>query len=111
MSEQLTKEEVEQMSKDIVRGLERTLGDLGPKLVDQVDNLSTKQLRRALKASINFIYKADDKIDESALKQEELRFIGEMFALIETGKQYTLNIIAELQKEREERERQGEENE
>jgi len=106
--EKTEQEKIEELSGNIVLGLERTLGELGPKLADQVDGLTTKQLRRALKATINYVATKTDQTDAAALKQEEQKFIGGMFALVESGVNYSLHILAELQKERES---QGESNE
>lgn len=85
--------------KNLVKGLETTLTELKSKLHDQVDGLTTKQLRRALKASINYITTKQDDTDATALVEEEKEFIGGMFAAIESGVQYSLHIISELQRE------------
>lgn len=85
--------------KNIVKGLETTLTELKPRLHDQVDGLTTKQLRRALKASINYITTKADDTDAAALGEAEKEFLGGMFAAVETGVQYSLHIISEIQRE------------
>lgn len=94
MSE-LTREE---QVNNIVKGLETTLTELQPKLHEQVDGLSTKQLRRALKASINYITTKQDDTKAESLVEAEREFLGGMFAAIESGVQYSLHIISEIQR-------------
>ena len=88
----------EQRVENIVKGLETTLTDLQPKLHDQVDGLSTKQLRRALKATINYITTKTDDTAAGSLSEAECEFLGGMFASVETGVQYSLHIISEIQR-------------
>jgi len=95
MSE-LTREE---QVHNIVKGLETTLTELQPKLHDQVDGLSTKQLRRALKATINYVTTKKDDTEATALAEAEKQFIGGMFAAVESGIQYSLHVISEIQRE------------
>ncbi len=85
--------------EDVVRGLETTLEELEPVLKDQIDGMSTKQLRRALDAAITFIAKAKDERDMGALGHQEQRFIGGLITLIESSRQYYLHIIGQIQKE------------
>ena len=93
MKEQPTMEQV-------VQGLETTLGELGPALLGQVDGLTQKQLKRALKAVVNYIYRKEDDTQVSGISDREKRFLGGMFALVETGVQYSLHILSQLEKER-----------
>lgn len=99
MSKELTREE---KSQAYIKGLEMTLGDLQPRLHDQIDGLSTKQLRRALKASVNYITTRTDDTDAKALPESEREFLGGMFAAIETSVQYAINVIGELQHKQQE---------
>jgi len=95
MSELTREEQVD----NIIRGLETTLTELQPKLYDQVDGLSTKQLRRALKASINYITAMEDDTKAESLVETERQFLGGMFAAIQSAKEYHLNIISKLSQE------------
>ncbi len=104
-----TKKEV---AENYIKGLEMTLNELQPKLDAQVDGLSTKQLRRALKATISYVTTREDDRDASALKPEENEFIGGLFAAIESGVQYSIHIIGEMQRQQQDAEKaQGENNE
>lgn len=104
---------VNRIEGDIVQGIERTLGQLGETLPNQVDGLSQKQLRRAFKAVISYIYKKEDYLTEAeALSDREKRFIGGMFSLVEAGTQYSMHIISELHQEhlKEQQKKKEEEN-
>lgn len=105
-----TKQEV---GENYIKGLEMTLNELQPKLDEQVDGLSTKQLRRALKATISYVTTRDDERDSGALKPEENEFIGGLFAAYETSVQYAIHIIGQLQKQQQDAEEsaKGESNE
>lgn len=94
MSKELTREE---KSQAYIKGLKMTLNELQSRLHDQADGLSTKQLRRALKASVNYITTRTDDTDAKALPESEREFLGGMFAAIETSVQYAINVIGELQ--------------
>lgn len=85
--------------KNIVKGLETTLTELKPRLTEQVDGMTTKQLRRALKASINFITTKTDDTDVNALGESEKEFLGGIFAAVEARVHYSLHIISEIQRE------------
>lgn len=97
----MSKEELsrQQKAEAYIKGLEMTLRELQERLHDQVDGLTTKQLRRALKASVNYITTRSDDTDAQALKKDEQEFIGGMFAAVETGVQYAIHVIGELQSE------------
>ncbi len=97
-----TKQEV---GENYIKGLELTLKELKPKLDDQVDGLSTKQLRRALKATISYVTTREDDRDAGALKPEENEFIGGLFAAYETSVQYAIHIIGQLQKQQQDAEK------
>jgi len=90
---------VEDTFQDMIKGLEMTLDDLRPRLYDTVDGLTTKQLRRSLKAAINFIATREDDTNIEALLEGEKMFIGSLFSLIETSANYRVHILAKIQKE------------
>ncbi len=104
----VSEEKVEKLAENILEGVERTLQDLGSKLPEQVDAMSSKQLRRALKATINYIYKKDPDVDLKALAEREQKFLGSMFTLVEAGASYTMHILGELQREQDEKARAAE---
>lgn len=103
--DQKSEEKIDKLAENIVEGVERVLNELGNKLPDQIDAMSPKQLRRALKATVNYIYKKDPDIDLKALAQREQEFLGGMFNLVEAGASYTMHILGELQKEQDEKNR------
>jgi hypothetical protein len=89
-------EAIEKMQGNIVENIERVLSQLGESLPEQVDGLSQKQLRRALKATINYVYKKEDDTVTDSLSDREKKFIGGMITLVEAGTQYSMHIISEL---------------
>jgi hypothetical protein len=99
-------EKVEKLAGSIVEGIERTLEELGSTMPDQVDALSQKQLRRALKATINYIYKKDPELQIDDLGVREQKFLGSMFSLVEAGAGYTMHILGELQQEQDKKKRE-----
>jgi hypothetical protein len=101
-------EKVSKLAENIYRGLELTVEELQSTLPDEVDGLSAKQLRRALKAVINY----PDLDDEgSKLTEREQRFLASMFALHTSKVQLEIKVIGELQREydKKQQEEQGEE--
>lgn len=106
----IDEEKVEKLAGSIVEGIERTLNELGSTMPDQVDALSQKQLRRALKATINYIYKKDPELQIDDLGAREQKFLGSMFSLVEAGAGYTMHILGELQQEQDKKRREEESN-
>jgi len=92
-------EKIDKLAGGIVEGIERTLKTLGEQLPEQVDAMTSKQLRRALNATINYIYKKDPEVDLKALSEREQKFLGSMFSLVEAGASYTMHVLGELQQE------------
>lgn len=80
-------------------GLETTLHRLGSTLPEDIDGASTKGLRRALKTLVEYMYTRQPSLDFNSLTKREARFIGELITLHETATQYTIQTIAEIQKE------------
>lgn len=97
--------------QEVVKGLENTLESLQPELLKRVDDMSTKQLRRLLKAVVNFICTAQDDTDTGALGQLEQKTMGAMILAIETSRQYYLHILKELQEEQENAKKETEDGE
>ena len=89
-------EKVSELADNIYRGLELTVNDLQSKLPDEVDGLSAKQLRRALKAVINY---PEIDGDGNKLTEREQRFLASMFALHTSKVQLEIRVIGQLQKE------------
>ena len=96
-------QKIENLTQNIVEGVERVLGEFGESLPPQIDGMSTKQLRRALKATVNYIYKKDPDVDLKSLSEREQKFLGGMFNLVEAGASYTMHILGELQREQDEK--------
>jgi len=80
-------------------GLETTLHKLGDTLPDNIDETSTKGLRRALKTLVEYMYTRQPTLDFNTVTKREARFIGDLITLHETATQYTIQTIAEIQKE------------
>lgn len=91
-------------AEDVVKGLETTLEELVPALLEQIPDLSTKQLRRALTSVINFVGKAQDDTEIGAMRDAERRFLGGMVLLVESSRQYYVHILKQLQQEAKEQE-------
>ena len=88
---------VDDLAKDIYRGLEYTVNELQQILPSEVDGLSTKQLRRALKAIILYPELPDEMADSMA--EREQKFNAQMMALRQAGVQLEIRAIGELQRE------------
>ena len=88
---------IDELAGNIYRGLELTVTELQKSLPDVVDNLSGKQLRRALKAVISYpeICVEDAKV----MTEAEQRFNAGMLALHQASVQLEIKSIGELQKE------------
>lgn len=105
----MSSEEMQKIQAEhIIEGLELSLQRLGPELLDQVDGMTQKQLRRALKSTIKYIYMKEDDTDLTAVSKREQKFIGGMISIVETGVQYSLHIISQLQKEKMKKENNNE---
>jgi hypothetical protein len=102
-----SEEKIDKLTENIVEGVERTLNELGTKLPDQIDAMSPKQLRRALKATVNYIYKKDPDVDLKTMAKREQDFLGGMFSLVEAGASYTMHILGELQREQDNKAREA----
>ena len=90
-------ENKEELAENIYRGLEMTVEELQRTLPNDVDGLSTKQLRRALKAVIAYPMVPEDLA--SAMSEREQRFSAGMLALRQAGVQLEIKAIGELQRE------------
>jgi len=88
---------VDELASNIYKGLEYTVVELQGKLPDEVDNLSTKQLRRALKAVIMYPDIPDEVAD--AMSESEKKFNASMLALHQAGVQLEIRAIGQLQRE------------
>jgi len=106
--ENVDEEKVDNLVQNIYDGLEITVKELQKTLPDQVDGMTVKQLRRSLKAVINY-----PEIDEDSVKvmaEREQRFTASMLALRQAGVQLEIKAIGELQRAHDEKQRQqGEE--
>lgn len=107
----LKDEDLEITEENVIRGIETTLQELPPRLFDNIDNMSTKQLRRALRGTINYLATKTDDTEMEALKPVEQQFIGSMHMLAEMSIQYSIHILREHYKEQAEKEQQEQENE
>jgi len=88
---------VSELASNIYRGLETTILELQKKLPSDVDGMSTKQLRRALKAVINY-----PEVEEESAKvmtEREQKFVASMFALHQASVQLEIKAIGEMQRE------------
>lgn len=97
MSEEITEERVESTRRDLMQGLEITITEMQDRLRDQVDGLSTKQLRRALLAHIN--YPDTPEIDDLTLREQ--KFLSGLILLHQNRVPYEIQILADIQKEQE----------
>ena len=88
---------VDELSSNIYKGLEFTVTDLQSKLPEEVDGLSTKQLRRALKAVILYPEVPDELAD--AMAEREKKFSASMLALHQASVQLEIRAIGQLQAE------------
>lgn len=90
-------EKIDRTVEDIFKGLELTVKELQSKLPDEVDAMSTKQLRRALKAVILYP-NVDDSVTGNMTPREQ-KFMASMLALHQAGVQLEIKVIGELQEE------------
>ena len=103
-------EQIKIEAEHAIQGLEMSLEKLGSEMVEQVDGLSSKQLRRALKASVEYIYKRKVETSKAdSLTDREKKFIGGLAAIIDMGFVYQQHILKEIQEEQ--ANQQGENNE
>lgn len=102
MSEQFTEEQIEKTMQDITRGLEISIVKLQDGLNNRIDGLTQKQLRRALKAIVNF---PEPQVDLDALTQSERETIGELYTLHQSQVQLEIQVLGQLQKEQQEKEK------
>ena len=93
-----TEAEIENTYQNIMKGLELSVTQLQAKLDDQVDGLSTKELRRALKAVVNY---PATPTNLTAANKREQEVIAGLFSLHQMQVQLEIQVIGELQKERE----------
>lgn len=94
-------EQIKIEAEHAMQGLEMSLEKLGSEMLDEVDGLSTKQLRRALKASVEYIYKRKVETSKAdSLSDREKRFMGSLGAIIDMGFVYQQHILKEIQQER-----------
>ena len=111
-NKQNEEEHINSMADNIVLGLERTLEELGEELLGKVDGFSTKQLRKVLKAHINFTSTKDHKYEHSPSYSEQdkervLKFLAGLDALHEASVQYAIYILGQVQKEQDEKSKGG----
>jgi hypothetical protein len=99
MSDKIVVDEskVDELASNMYKGLELTVVDLQDKLPLEVDGLSTKQLRRALKAVILYPEVPDHLAD--SMSDREKRFSASMLALHQAGVQLEIRAIGNLQRE------------
>jgi hypothetical protein len=97
MIEEPTDDHINSMADNIVLGLERTLEDLGEKLPLEVDGMSAKQLRRAMKALIGYTATRADISDIKTLTERERKFLAGLMALQESSINYTIHILGQVQ--------------
>ncbi len=88
---------VDELASNMYKGLEYTVTDLQEKLPNDVDGLSTKQLRRALKAVILYPEVPDHLAD--SMSEREKKFSASMLALHQAGVQLEIRAIGHLQRE------------
>lgn len=95
---------VDNLAANIYEGLERTVTELQSNLPDEVDAMTTKQLRRALKAVIGY-----PDVDEAEVKKmapREQKFTASMMALHQASVQLEIKVIGELQREHDRKQQQ-----
>lgn len=95
----MTSKTMEISHEHAMEGLEMQLGQLGPSMMEQVDGLTQKQLRRLLKSSIEYIYSRKVTTDEASLTEREKKFLGSLGALIEMGFSYQQYVFRQLEEE------------
>lgn len=96
-------EQIKIEAEHAIQGLEMSLEKLGSEMLDEVDGLSTKQMRRALKASVEYIYKRKVETSKAdSLSDREKRFMGSLAAIIDMGFVYQQHILKEIQEEQQE---------
>jgi len=98
---------VDNLAANIYEGLERTVVELQRTLPSTVDNMSGKQLRRALKAIIS--YPDINPDDAKNMSDSEQRFHASMLALHHSSVQLEIKVIGELQREHDNRQQQEKE--
>lgn len=93
---------VDDVYNNMLEGLEVGIKDLQGRLTEQTDALSQKQLRRCLKALINY-----PEADQTANTERELKFITGLYTLHQMQVQLEIQAIGQLQKEMEEKEQEN----
>ena len=103
--EELTPEKVYQ---NMLEGLEVGIKDLQGRLTEQTDGLSQKQLRRCLKALINY---PESELGHNS--ERETKFVTGLYTLHQMQVQLEIQAIGQLQEEYDKRKEQenGEEKE
>lgn len=88
--------------KDVIAGLKITLRETQGNLIQGIDDMSTKQLRRALEATVNILAYDESEADRdlTALSQTENKYLGNLVTLIKTNQAYHVYQVGEMQKER-----------
>ena len=89
--EDLTAEEI---YDNMLKGLEIGIKDLQGKLTEKVDGLSQKQLRRCLKALINY-----PETEHEGKSEREIKFITGLYTLHMQQVQLEIQAIGQLQEE------------
>lgn len=93
-----TQEEIERTYQDILKGLELSVTQLQERLNYQIDSLSTKELRRSLKAIIDY---PEIATHIRAASRREQEMISGLYSLHQMRVQLEIQILGELQKEKE----------
>jgi len=95
-----TEKQIEVETEHAIQGLEMSLEKLGSDMLDQVDGLTTKQLRKALKASIEYIYSRQvTSVPEDSLSEREKKLLGGLAAIIDMGFVYQQHVLKQIQQE------------
>ena len=92
-------------------GLEMTLEKIGDETYESIDGLTTKQMRRALKATVEYLYKRKISVDEKSLSDREKLLLGSIGALVEMGFAYQQYVFKQIEQEKLAESNEGESNE
>lgn len=84
----------EQVYENMLQGLEIGIQDLQGRLTEEVDGLSQKQLRRCLKALINY-----PEAEHDGKSERELKFVTGLYTLHQMQVQLEIQAIGQLQEE------------
>jgi CII-binding regulator of phage lambda lysogenization HflD len=84
----------EEVYENMLQGLEIGILDLQGKLTEEVDGLTQKQLRRCLKAIINY-----PEAEQDVKTEREAKFVTALYTLHQQQVQLEIQAIGQLQEE------------